>query len=147
MPGTFSPPPNVKETAGQRSQHASRHVRHARAVTHAGIANPRWRGKRSRHSQRMRNPHFYVSGKRPIVEYVKCVYVVLTKLICYVRWYMEYHVFCVVIADGHCDWPTTSASNRDAHCTLTTAIVKLAPVSWVLCDDEYSIRSYEMEIR
>ena len=35
----------------------------ARAVMHVGIANPRWRGK---HSRRMRNPNFYVSGKRPI---------------------------------------------------------------------------------
>ena len=26
-------------TAGERSRHASRHVRHARAVMHAGIAN------------------------------------------------------------------------------------------------------------
>ena len=34
---------------------------------HAGIANPRWPGKRSRHSRRMRNPQFYVSGKRPMV--------------------------------------------------------------------------------
>ena len=32
---------------------------------HVGFANPRWRGKRSRHSRRMRNPQFYVSGKRP----------------------------------------------------------------------------------
>ena len=31
MPGTFSSP--------SRSRHASRHVRHARAVMHAGIAN------------------------------------------------------------------------------------------------------------
>ena len=30
---------------------------------HVGIANPRWRGKRSRHSQRMRNPQFYISCK------------------------------------------------------------------------------------
>ena len=30
------------------------------------IANPWWRGKRSRHSRRMRIPHFFVSGKRPI---------------------------------------------------------------------------------
>ena len=36
------------------------------AVIQAGIANPRWRGKRSRHSRHMRNPQFYVSGKRPI---------------------------------------------------------------------------------
>ena len=27
----------------------------------------RWRGNRSRHSRRIRNPQFYVSGKRPIV--------------------------------------------------------------------------------
>ena len=55
MPGTFSP-----VTA----------VRHACVVMHAGIANngflpSRWRRKRSRHSRRMRNPQFHVSGKRP----------------------------------------------------------------------------------
>ena len=33
---------------------------------HVGIVNPRWRGKRSRHSRRMRNPQFYASGKRPM---------------------------------------------------------------------------------
>ena len=32
-----------------------------------GIINPRWQGKRSRHSRRMHNPQFYVSGKRPMV--------------------------------------------------------------------------------
>ena len=31
-----------------------------------GFVWSRWRGKRSRHSQRMWNPQFYVSGKRPI---------------------------------------------------------------------------------
>ena len=31
---------------------------------HVGIANPRWREKRSRHSQLMRNPQFCISGKR-----------------------------------------------------------------------------------
>ena len=40
MPGTFSPPPTSKDTASYRSQHASRHVRDARAVMHVGIANP-----------------------------------------------------------------------------------------------------------
>ena len=34
---------------------------------HVVIANPRSRGQRSRPSRRMRNPQFYVSGKRPIV--------------------------------------------------------------------------------
>ena len=33
---------------------------------HVGIANGRWRGKRSWHSWRMRYPCFDVSGKRPI---------------------------------------------------------------------------------
>ena len=41
-------------------------MRHARAVMHVGIAYPRWRGKRSRHSRRMRIPQFYVSGKSPM---------------------------------------------------------------------------------
>ena len=52
----FPPPPISKETASQRSRHASRHVRHARAVMYVGIAYPQWRGKLSRHSRRMRNP-------------------------------------------------------------------------------------------
>ena len=33
---------------------------------HVGIASPQRRGKCSRHSPRMRNPQFYLSGKRPI---------------------------------------------------------------------------------
>ena len=55
-------------TAGSRSRHASRHMRDARAMMHAWIANKRLqgRGKRYRHSRRMRNPQFCVSGKRPI---------------------------------------------------------------------------------
>ena len=43
-------------------------MRHARAVVHVRIANPRLRGKRSRHSRRMRNPQSYVSGKRSITN-------------------------------------------------------------------------------
>ena len=66
MPGTFSPPLTSKETVSKRSRHASRYVRYARAVMHVRIANPRWRGKRSRHFRRMRNPQCYVSGKRPM---------------------------------------------------------------------------------
>ena len=62
----FSPPRASKQTASYRSRHASRHGRHARAVMHVGIANPQWRGKRSRHSRRMCSPQFYVSGERPI---------------------------------------------------------------------------------
>ena len=32
----------------------------------SGFLLSRWSGKRSRHSRRMRNPQFYVSGKRPM---------------------------------------------------------------------------------
>ena len=66
MPGTSSPPPTSTETATWRPRHASRHVRHARVVMHVWIAYPRWRGKRFRYSRGMRNPQFYVSGKRPV---------------------------------------------------------------------------------
>ena len=76
MPETISPPPTSKETASYRSQHASPHVRHERAVMHVGIANSRWRGKRFRHSRRMRNPQFYVSGKRPVVMTWASVYLI-----------------------------------------------------------------------
>ena len=64
--GNVSPPQTSKETASWWSRDASRHVRHARAVMHVGIANPWWREKRSRHSRRMRNLQFKVSGKRPM---------------------------------------------------------------------------------
>ena len=64
MPGTFSPPTTSTETASKRFRHASRHVRDACAVIHVGIANSRWRGKRSQHPRRMCNPQFYVSCKR-----------------------------------------------------------------------------------
>ena len=67
VPGTFSPPPNSMETASLRFRYASRHVRHAHAVMHVGIAKSRWRWKRSRHSRRMRNPQFYVSEKRSML--------------------------------------------------------------------------------
>ena len=62
MPGTFSPPPGVK-----RSRHASRHVPWCipGSLT-SGFLLSRWRGKRSRHPRRMRNPQLYVSGKRPM---------------------------------------------------------------------------------
>ena len=67
MLGTFSTPPRISNPDMHHG-----HVRDARAVMHAGIANSRFSlnlsggGKRSRHSRRMRNPQFYVSGKRPM---------------------------------------------------------------------------------
>ena len=68
MPGTFSPPPGVSDSDMQ----------HGTCVTHVpccmsgsltnGFLWSRWRGKRSRHSRRMRNPQFYVSDKRPMAS-------------------------------------------------------------------------------
>ena len=68
MPGTFSPAPQVSDPD----------MHHGTCVTHvpwwmpgsltSGFLWMRWRGKRPRHSRRMRNPQFYVSGKRPIVR-------------------------------------------------------------------------------
>ena len=43
---------------------------------HVGITNTRWRGKRSRHSRRMRSPQIYVSGKRPVTECLKPKYLI-----------------------------------------------------------------------
>ena len=67
MPGTFSPPPRVSDPD----------MHHGTCVTHVpwympgsltdGFLWSRWRGKRSRHSRRMRNLQFYVSGKKPLV--------------------------------------------------------------------------------
>ena len=49
-------------------------ARHARAVMRVGIGNPRWWEKRSRHSQRIHNPQFYGSGKRPMCRKTVCIY-------------------------------------------------------------------------
>ena len=67
MAGTFYPLPRVSDPDMHRGT----------CVTHvpwcmlgsltSGFLWRRWRGKRSRHSWRMRNPQFYVSGKRPIL--------------------------------------------------------------------------------
>ena len=62
----FPPSPILKEIASYRSRHASRHVRHARAVMHVGIAYPRLRGKCSRHSRRMRISNFTYLVRGPL---------------------------------------------------------------------------------
>ena len=68
-PGTFSLPPRVNDPD----------MHHGSCVTHvpwcmpgspaSGFLWSRMREKRSRHSPRMRNPKFNVSGKRPIDSY------------------------------------------------------------------------------
>ena len=70
MPGTFSPPPLISDPD----------MHHSTCATHvpwcmpgsltSGFLWSLWLGKRSRHSRCMRNPQFYVSGKRPIVYHL-----------------------------------------------------------------------------
>ena len=70
IPWTFSPPPQVSDPD----------MHYGTCVTHVPLCMPgsltsgflwsRWRGKRSRHSWRMRNPQFYVSGKKPMMKYL-----------------------------------------------------------------------------
>ena len=68
MPGTFSPPPRVSDP----DMHHGTCVTHVPwcmpgSLTNSFLRNQWWR-KRSQHSQRMRNPQFYVSGKRPFAD-------------------------------------------------------------------------------
>ena len=76
MQGTFSPPPRFRNPD----------IHHGTCVTHVPWCMPislnnsfiwsRWWGKRSRHSRRMHNPQFYVSGKRPMAALYRCYYAV-----------------------------------------------------------------------
>ena len=74
MAGTFSPPPRVSDPV----------MHHGTCVTHmpwcmpasltSGFLWSRWRGKRARHSRRMRNPQRYVSGMRPITARINSLW-------------------------------------------------------------------------
>ena len=69
--------PGCRERFPPPSQVGDPDMHHGTCVTHvpwcmpgsltSGFLWSRWRGKRSLHSRRMRNPHFHVSGKKPIV--------------------------------------------------------------------------------
>ena len=66
MPRTFSPPLWVSDLD---MHHGTCVVHVPRCVPGSltrGFLWSRWRGKRSRHTRRMHNPQFYVSGKRPM---------------------------------------------------------------------------------
>ena len=70
MPGTFSPPPRVSDPDMHRDK-CVRHVPRSMPGSLTGGFLWGWcRGNHSRHSRRMRNPQFYVSGKWPM----ECVY-------------------------------------------------------------------------
>ena len=66
MPGAFPALPRVSDP----DMHHDTCVTHVPGCMQGSLTSrfrwSRWRGKRCRHSRRMRNPHFYVSGKRPI---------------------------------------------------------------------------------
>ena len=62
MPGTLSPPPRVSDP----DMHHDTCVTHVPWSLTSGFLWSRWWGKRSRHSQRMRSPQFYVSGEGPV---------------------------------------------------------------------------------
>ena len=73
--GNVSPPQRVSDPD----------MHHGTCVTHVPWCMPgsltsdfrwsRWRGKRSRHRRRMRNLQFYVSGKRPMANWPRYIYV------------------------------------------------------------------------
>ena len=64
MPGTFSPPPRVSVPGMYHGTCATQVSWCMPGSLTSGVLWSRWRGNHSRHSQRMRNPQFYVSGKR-----------------------------------------------------------------------------------
>ena len=60
VPGTFSTPPRVSDPDMHHGTWCMQ------GSLTSGFLWSRWRVTHSRHSRRMRNPQFYVSGKRPI---------------------------------------------------------------------------------
>ena len=66
MPGAFSPPPQVSDPDMHHGTCVTHVPRYMPGSPTGGSLWSRWRGKRSRHSRCMRNPQFYVSGKRPM---------------------------------------------------------------------------------
>ena len=66
MSGTFSSPPRVSDPDMHRGMRVT-HVPWCMPISLTSVFfSGWWWGKRSRHSRRMRNPQFYVSGNRPM---------------------------------------------------------------------------------
>ena len=80
---TFSPPPRASDP----DMHYDTCVIHvpwciAGSLT-SGLLWSRWPGKRSRHSRRMHNQQFCVSGKRPMAwRFFVCLYITLSRSRC-----------------------------------------------------------------
>ena len=108
MPGASSPQPISKKPLFSKAPHASRCMRHARALIHVGIAKPQWRRKRSRHSRRMRNHQFCVSAKRTMhwtTSFVIWSWSSLHRFDCIVH---QKEFICILsrvcLKQGQCDW-------------------------------------------
>ena len=66
MSEKFSPPPRVSDLDMHHVTCVTRVPWCISGSLTSGFLWRRWRGKLSRHSRRMRNPQFYVSGKKPM---------------------------------------------------------------------------------
>ena len=96
MPGTFSPPPRVSDPD----------LHHGTCMTHvpwrmlgsltSGFFWSRWWGKRSRHSLRMRNPQFYVSGKGPMDWTTKHMQLSILQTLCILLCCASFCFGCVI---------------------------------------------------
>ena len=81
MPGTFSSPPRVSDPDTHYGTCATHVPWCMLGSLTSGFLWSRWRGKRSR---RMRNPQFYVSGKRPMAPRQKFP-VMDTRVTCHIH--------------------------------------------------------------
>ena len=78
MPGAFFPPPRCNDSDMHHGTCASYAPWCMPGSQTSGFLWSRWRDKTFRHSRRMHNPQFYVSGKRPmethpfIAKYIQC---------------------------------------------------------------------------
>ena len=73
MPGTFFPPPRVSDPGMHHGTCVTRVPWCMPGSLTGGFFWSRWRGKRSRHSRRMRNQQFYLSGNRSMPRVVVTV--------------------------------------------------------------------------
>ena len=107
MPGTFSPPPRDNDPDMHHGTCVA-HVPWCISGSLTGFLWSRWRGKRSRHYRCMRNPQFYVPGKRPTVRVVIRFYSVsqpvksLVKNHIILRPFLSWMVYCGNGGQLHC---------------------------------------------
>ena len=98
-------------------------MHHGTCVTHvpwcmSGSLTCGGRGKRSRHSRRMHNPQFYVSGKRPMVARMSWL--------CSRCWWAPWTSKCNV-TDACCDKVTYPGREPPSRTTLSWSKIMLRP--------------------